>query len=121
LLPPNLVLHHFSLGIFKKDGASTARDVVRYVEEHMTNFSVMYPQLICMVSDTESTMIAAGCMFKDNALQSGGHTAWHGCLDHKLELVTKLAFKDGPESLGTINACRAIVTCFNSSSKLQLS
>ena len=35
---------------------------------------------------------------------------------HKLELVTKLAFKDDPESLNTMAACLSIVTFFNSSS-----
>jgi hypothetical protein len=34
-----------------------------------------------------------------------------------LELVTKLAFKDVPDSIGTMAMCRAIVTFFNSSSQ----
>lgn len=115
--PKTWTLHHFSLGIFEKDRASTARDVIYYAEQHMENFGIMYPQLTCIVTDTESTMIAAGRLFKEKSTLSGGNTAWHGCIDHKLELVTKLAFKDNPESNGTMSACRAIVTFFNSSSQ----
>jgi hypothetical protein len=29
---------------------------------------------------------------------------WHGCIDHLLELVTGIAFKDLPESNGTMSA-----------------
>ena len=103
-------MHYFSLGIFKKDGTSTANDVVRYAEEHMKKFNVSYPQLTCIVPDTEATMIAAGHLFKEQSTEEGGRTSWYGCIDHKLELVTKLAFKDTPESIGTMAACRAIVT-----------
>jgi hypothetical protein len=115
--PATWTLHYFSLGIFKKDGTSTANDVVRYTEEHMTKFNITYPQLTCIVTDTEATMIAAGRIFKGKSIEAGGATAWHGCIDHKLELITKLAFKDIPESLGTMAACRAIVTFFNSSTQ----
>jgi hypothetical protein len=110
-------LHDFSLGIFKKEGTSTAIDVVRYAEEQLQKFNVSFPQLTCIVTDTESTMIAAGCLFKEKSVDAGGKTSWHGCIDHKLELVTKLAFKDIPESIGTMAACHAIVTFFNSSSQ----
>jgi hypothetical protein len=115
--PLTWTLHDFSLGIFKKEGTSTAVDVVRYAEEQLQKFNVSYPQLTCIVTDTESTMIAAGRLFKEKSVDAGGKTSWHGCIDHKLELVTKLAFKDIPESIGTMAACRAIVTFFNSSSQ----
>jgi len=115
--PKTWTLHHFSLGIFKKDGNSTAVDVVRYAEAHMQYFNVTYNQLTCVVTDTESTMIAAGRIFKEKSSEAGGSTAWHGCINHKLELVTKLAFKDVPESIGTMATCRAIVAFFNSSSQ----
>jgi len=93
--PLTWTLHYFSLGIFKKDGTSRANDVVRYTEEHMKKFNLSYPQLTCIVTDTEATMIAAGRLFKENSIEGGGRTSWHGCIDHKLQLVTKLAFKDG--------------------------
>ena len=115
--PLTWTLHYFSLGIFKKDGTSRANDVVRCTEEHMKKFNLSYPQLTCIVTDTEATMIAAGRLFKENSIEGGGRTSWHGCIDHKLQLVTKLAFKDTPESIGTMAACHAIVTFFNSSSQ----
>jgi len=67
--------------------------------------------------DTEATMIAAGRLFREKSIEAGGRTAWHGCIDHKLALVTKLAFKDKPESIGTMAACRNILSFFNSSSQ----
>jgi hypothetical protein len=115
--PLTWTLHCFSLGIFKKDGTLTANDVVCYAENHMKKFNVSYPQLTCIVMDTEATMIAAGRLFKEKSIEEGGRASWHGCIDHKLELVTKLAFKDTPESIGTMAACCAIVTFFNSPSQ----
>jgi hypothetical protein len=112
--PLTWTLHDFSLGIFKKDGTSTAVDVVRYAEDQMKKIKVSYPQLTCIVTDTKSMMIAAGCLFKEKSVEAGGTD---GCIDHKLDLVTKLAFKDTPESNGTMAACHAIVTFFNSSSQ----
>jgi hypothetical protein len=115
--PKTFSLHHFSLGIFKKDGRSTAVNVVCYAEGHMQNFNVMYCQLTRVVTDTESTMIAAGRTFKEKSSEAGRSTAWHRCINHKLELVTKLTFKDVPESIGTMATCHAIVNFFNSSSQ----
>jgi hypothetical protein len=109
--PLTWTLHSFSLGIFKKDGTSTANDVVHYAEEHMKKFNVSYPQLTCIVTDKEATMIAAGRLFKKKSTEEGGKTSWHGCINHKL------AFKDTPESIGTMAACHGIVNFFNSSSQ----
>ncbi len=83
----------------------------------MKKINVSYSQLTCVVTDTESTMIAAGHLFKKKSVDAGGTTSWHGCIDHKLELVTKLAFKDIPESNGTMAACCDMVAFFNSSSQ----
>ena len=118
--PKTWTLHHLSLGIFKKDKASTVVDVVGYAEQHMSNFGITYPQLTCVVTDTESTMIAARRLFKEKSSQHGGNTSWNGCIDHLLELVTKIAFKDIPDSIGTMSACRALVNFFNSSSQATL-
>jgi hypothetical protein len=115
--PKIWTLHHFALGIFKKDSTSTAPDVVHYAEQHMANFGVVYSQLTCIVTDTESTMVAAGRLFKQKAREEEGSTSWHVCVDQKLELVTTLTFRDIPDSLGTMGACHAIVAYFNSSSQ----
>jgi hypothetical protein len=115
--PNSWTLHCFSLGIFKKDGTSTANDVVGYTEAVLKTFEVTYDQLTCVVTDTESTMVAAGRLFKEKSYEAGGTTAWHGCIDHMLELITKLAFKDLPNSSGTMSACRSLVSFFNSSSQ----
>jgi hypothetical protein len=62
--PLSWTIHSFSLGIFKKDGSSKAEDVVRYAEEHLHNFRISYNQLTCVVTDTESTVVAAGRLLK---------------------------------------------------------
>ena len=65
--PQTWTLHHFSLGILKTDGSSTAVDAVRYAEGHMKNFNVTYLQLTCVVTDTEPIMIAVGRLFKEKS------------------------------------------------------
>ncbi len=99
--PLTWTLHDFSLDIFKKDDTSTAVDVAHYAEDHMTKINMSYPQLDCIVTDTESTMIAAGPLFKEKSFNAGGTTSWHGCIGHKLQLVTKLTFKGISESIGS--------------------
>jgi hypothetical protein len=42
--------------------------------------------------------------------------SWHGCIDHLLNLITKIAFKDFAESDGAMNATRELVGHFSSSS-----
>jgi len=71
----------------------------------------------CTVHDTEATMVAAGRIFVQHSEQANGKTAWHGCIDHQLELVTGIAFTDSPETMGAMSACRSIVNFFNSSSQ----
>jgi len=62
-------------------------------------------------------MISAGRLFVENSTRVGGMTRWHGCVNHSLELVTGIAFKDLPESEGTMSACRILINFFNSSSQ----
>jgi hypothetical protein len=65
--------------------------------------------MTAVVTDTEATMVSAGRMMVENAEQRGGVTKCHGCIDHLLELVTGIAFKDLPESDGTMSACRTLI------------
>lgn len=118
--PRSWTIHHFSLGVFKNDPSYSSSDMVRNVEQHLEKFGISYQQLTCVVTDTESTMIAAGRLFKEKSIQAGGTTAWHGCIDHVLELVTKLAFKNLPNTHETMTVCRSIVSLFKSSSQATL-
>jgi hypothetical protein len=47
------------------------------------------------------------------SLREGGKTKWLDCIDHLLQLVTKKAFSDLPQSEGALKACNF----FNSSSQ----
>jgi hypothetical protein len=97
-------LHSLVLGIFENDGASTAVVSVAYVEHQMQLYYLTYHEMVAMVTDTEATMISAGRKFVENSARVAGRTKWHGCIDHLLELVTGIAFKDIPESNGTMSA-----------------
>jgi hypothetical protein len=110
-------LHSLVLGIFEKKGPSTAVDNVSYVEQQLSLFDLHYKNMVAVVTDTEATMISAGRLFVENSGRVGGTTKWHGCVDHSLELVTGIAFKDLPESEGTMSACRILINFFNSSSQ----
>jgi len=60
-------------------------------------------------------MVKAGCLFKTRSRACDGETQWHGCVDHILELVTKKAFVDLPQSAGAMSAARSLVGHFSSS------
>ena len=99
-------LHSPILGIHEKDGSSIAVVTVDYVEHQMSLFDLQYGKMVAVVTDTEATMISAGQMFVENRRVRGSVTKWHGCVDYLLELVTGIAFKDLPESHGTMSSCR---------------
>jgi len=68
--PKSWLLHSFVLGIFQKDGRSTATDVVKYVEDAWNKFDLLYSKNICVVTDTEVTMVKAGRLFKTSSRAS---------------------------------------------------
>jgi len=108
-------LHSLVLGLYEKDGASTAVDVVNYCQNQLTSFDLPYSKAVAVVTDTEATKISAGRLFVSRSIASGGRTKWLGCIDHLLQLVTRKAFSDLPQSEGTLKACRCLVNFFNAS------
>ncbi len=87
------VLHHFPLGLFKKSGTSLAEDVVRTVEGILLSYNIDYSNITCIVTDTEATMVKAARIFASKAQQAASQVSWHGCIDHLLNLITKLLLK----------------------------
>jgi hypothetical protein len=57
--------------------------------------------------------------FISNSRQNGGTTQWHGCINHILELITKIAMKDYEGSEGAVATERALVRYFSSSSQAE--
>ena len=112
-------LHHFPLGIFEKKGRSKAEDVVEHVEQVWNIYDLNYSNLVCLVTDTEPTMVKAGRIFISNSSDQGGRLAWHGCVDHILELVTGVAMKDYNQSAGAMAKARELVGFFSSSSQAE--
>jgi hypothetical protein len=117
--PKTWLLHHIPLGLFQKSGTSHAQDVVRYVEGIWERYNIEYFNITCIVTDTEATMVKAARIFCDRAEQESIQIDWHGCIDHLLNLVTKIAFKNFAESDGAMNAARALVGFFSSSSQAE--
>jgi hypothetical protein len=38
-------------------------------------------------------MVVAGCLFVSNSVAPAGKTKWMGCIDHLVQLCTKISFK----------------------------
>jgi hypothetical protein len=81
------------MGLYEKDGGSKHEDIVRYCEQQLMQFDLHYSNAVAVVTDTESTMIAAGRLFVSNSEAQGGKTKWLGCIDHLVQLCTKIVFK----------------------------
>ncbi len=64
-------------------------------------------------------MVKAARIFCSEARREGTELSWHGCIDHLLNLVTKVAFKDFAESEGAMNKARELVGHFSSSSQAE--
>jgi hypothetical protein len=117
--PKTWLLHHMPLGIFKKSGPSQAEDVARYVNNILAGFNIMYSDLFCIFTDTEAAMVKVARFFCSDAGQEGTELSWHGCIDHLLHLVTKVAFKDFAESKGAMNKAKELVGHFSSCSQAE--
>ena len=86
-------LHAIVMGLYEKDGGSKHEDIVHYCEQQLMQFDLHYSNAVAVVTDTESTMIAAGRLFVSNSEAQGGKTKWLGCIDHLVQLCTKIVFK----------------------------
>jgi len=110
-------LEHHALGCFKKDGRSRAQDYLFEVIKIMQLFVLGFKCFVCVVTDTEPTMLAFGRMFSERSQRDGGHAMHHGCVDHILELTTSLAFEDSQASEDCMKKARALVGHFKHSSQ----
>jgi hypothetical protein len=117
--PKSWLLHSFVLGTFQKDGRSTALDVVKYVENGWNKFDIPCSKMICIVTNIKATMVKASHLFKVRNLACAGQTIWHVYVDHILELFTKKAFVDLPQSAGAMSAARSLVGYFSSSLQVE--
>jgi hypothetical protein len=117
--PKTWLLHHFPLGLFKKSGTSLAEDVVRTVKDIWLGYDIDYSNITCIVTDTKATIVKAARIFVLQAEHEASQVSWHGCIDHLLNLITKIAFKDFAKSNGAMNAARELVGHFSSSSQAE--
>ena len=92
---------------------------MKTVEGIWLSYDIDYASITCIVTDTEATMVKAARIFASKAQQAASEVSWHGCIDHLLNLITKVAFKDFAESDGAMNAARELVGHFSSSSQAE--
>jgi hypothetical protein len=95
--PKTWLLHHFPLGLFNKSGTSLAENVVKTVKDVWLGYDIDYSNITCIVTDTEATMVKVARIFVSQAEHEALQVSWHGCIDHLLNLITKIAFKDFSE------------------------
>ena len=82
---------------------------MKTVEGIWLSYDIDYASITCIVTDTEATMVKAARIFASKAQQAASEVSWHGCIDHLLNLITKVAFKDFDESDGAMNAARELI------------
>jgi hypothetical protein len=72
-------LHSLVLGSYEKDGTSRAEDVVIYCESQLMLFDLSYSKAVAVVTDTEATMISAGCLcfWLKTLPHVGSSTLWY--------------------------------------------
>jgi hypothetical protein len=69
-------------------GTATSEIVLRDIEEACQAYEIdIKKNVLCLVSDTESKMTAAGREFEDQSLDDYPRY-WHGCVAHIIELTT---------------------------------
>jgi hypothetical protein len=93
--------------------------MVSYCEGIWHTVDLDYNFCSALMTDTKATMCKAGHLSIQCSRANGGTTQWHGCIDHILELITKIAMKDYEGSEGTMAAARALVGHFSSSSQAE--
>jgi hypothetical protein len=81
------------MGLYEKDGGSKHENIVKYCAQQLTHFNLPYSKAVAVVTDTEATMVAAVCLLIINSVAHGGKAKWMGCIDHLVQLCTKIAFK----------------------------
>ena len=81
------------------------------------SYDFKWDQITAGTMDTEATMIALGRLLKEKCIEFHGDAEFNGCVDHLLELTTKLAFRSGVQGEETMEKCRRLVNHFTSSSQ----
>jgi len=89
----DLAIASLSFGSFQEVRNLTSRGV-RTVKDIWLGYDIDYSNIACIVTDTEATMVKAVRIFVLQAEHEASQVSWHGCIDHLLNLITKIAFKD---------------------------
>ena len=93
-IEPDWTLHSVPIGISRHQGKSKAEDHFKAFESELAAHGLTYANIVAFTSDTAPVMNKAGRLIVDTA-KAAGFTIEHiGCVDHILNLTTKLAGVD---------------------------
>jgi hypothetical protein len=116
------------LGIREHAGESSTADIhVEALQTELTKHGLSWSQIVSITTDTEPTMNKTGRLIIAHAKNNHNVEINHiGCIDHILQVTTKLAQLDPPLAAGenhgleaeTLLKARALVGTFNSSTQL---
>ena len=93
-IEPDWKLHSVPIGISQHLGTSLALDHVRVFESELAKHGLTYANIVAITTDTAPVMNAAGRLIVDSAKDAGFHIEHVGCVDHILNITTKLAGLD---------------------------
>ena len=87
-------LHSVPIGITQHKGTSLAPDHVHVFERELGKHGLTYANIVALTTDTAPVMNKAGRLIVDRAKDAGFHIEHVGCVDHILNITTKLAGLD---------------------------
>ena len=126
--PELMELKSLVLGIrVHAEDSSTAQIHLDALQEELNKHELSWSQIVSITTDTEPTMNKTGRLIIEHAKNNHNVELNHvGCIDHILQVTTKLAQLDPPLAEGenhglqasTLSKARALVGTFNSSTQL---
>jgi len=86
-------------------GSSSAEEHCKFMNSIMNEYGIDKSNVSAFVADTESSMGKF-----EGIVEQTMEVPWLGCIDHRLQLITKIAINDNIDSEGTMKACRDLVS-----------
>jgi hypothetical protein len=93
-------------------GSSQAEDHMALISNVLNDYEIPMTNVVGIVSDTEATMGKFGRL-----IESDHNVPWLGCIDHRLQLVTKVCWTQNATFSNTLDKARALVGAFSHSTQ----
>lgn len=107
-------MRSLSLSVEFHPGSSTAEALYVQLSQILSRFGLHLENIATLTTDTNSTMAKLGKLLHENV-----SSVWIPCIDHRIQLISKLAFDDTnlPGVDNTMQKARKLVTFFKHSSQ----